>query len=152
MVDQSRDSEGMLKRISQLARMLDGLPPDKAKALMKTLEERDPELAKKLAEGQFTFEDLRYADDRGMRALLQKVDRSRVRLALRGADDIVHQRFIDNLSKNAAAQLIDDIENTQPQRRSDVEAARADIMRQALQLKKDGALILQRPGSREEYV
>jgi flagellar motor switch protein FliG len=142
----------MSKRLSQLARMLDGLPPDKAKALLKTLEERDPELAEKLAEGHVSFDDLRYADDRGMQTLLQKVDRRQLRLALRGADDAVHQRFIENLSRNAAAQLIDDIENMAPQRRRDIDAARDDIVRLALRLKKDGTLILQRPGSREEYV
>ena len=132
----------MPDRISQLVKMLDGMTPRQQKALIDQLRRRDPRLAKRLAERHFGFDDLVRADDRGMRALIAAVDRRVALLALRGAEDVVVRRFVQNLSMTAGQQLVDDIEALGPQRRSDVEMARRTVVRAAIALRDAGKLNL----------
>lgn len=132
----------MPDRISQIIKMLDGMTPDKQEALLAGLKQRDPQLAKRIAERHFGFDDLSRVDDGGMRALIAEVDRRVALLALRGADDAVLRRFVQNLSLNAGRQLVEDIEALGPQRRSDVELARRAVVRAAIALRDAGRLTL----------
>jgi flagellar motor switch protein FliG len=109
-------------------------------------------LAQQIADRTVTFDDLRFADDKGLRALLEKVDRRRLHVSLRGADDELLDRFLANLSQNAGAELTDALENAPPQRRSEVNKARTEIVKAATHLLNAGTLVLQRPGTREKYV
>lgn len=134
----------MPDRISHIIQMLDGLPPAKQQALIARLTARDPALARRLAERHFGFDDLQYADDRGMRALIADIDRRVVLFALRGVDDAVLQRFVQNLSMKAGQQLVEDIDAIGPQRRSDVEMARRTVVRAAIALRDAGKLSIER--------
>jgi len=142
----------MSKRLTQLIRMLEGLPAEKAEAILAGLRQRDPDLADQLAEHTLVFEDLRYADDKGMRALLEKTDRRDLYLALRGAGPAVLARVVDNLSTNAGAELKDALETMPPQRRRDVDRARTAMVAAGTRLRDEGKLVIERPGGGEEYV
>lgn len=133
----------MPDRISQIVKMLDGMAPAQQTALLAQLRQRDPGLAKRLAERHFGFEDLARADDRSMRTLIAKIDRRVGLLALRGADDAVLQRFVQNLSLKAGQQLVEDIDALGPQRRSDVEMARRTVVRAAIALRDEGRFALE---------
>lgn len=132
----------MPDRISQLITMLDGMTPSQQDALIARLKQRDPQLARRIAERHFGFDDLARADDRGMRALIADVDRRVALLALRGADDEVLARFVANLSMRAGQQLVEDVAALGPQRRSDVELARRTVVRAAIALRDAGRLSL----------
>lgn len=132
----------MPDRISQIIKMLDGMTPTQQDALLAQLRQRDPQLARRIADRHFGFDALARVDDRGMRALIATVDRRVALLALRGADDGVLERFVRNLSATAGRQLVEDIEALGPQRRGDVEMARRTVARAAVRLRDEGRLSL----------
>ena len=142
----------MSKRLNQLLRMLEVLPPDKAEAILAGLRERDPELAAELAANTLTFDDLQYADDTGMCALLEKTDRRDLELALRAAPKPVLDRILANLSTNAGRTLVEALETMPPQRRRDVERARTAMISVGTRLRDEGQLIIERPTDGEKYV
>lgn len=142
----------MVDRITQLIRMLDGMGEAQQKTLLAGLARRDPALARRLRERQFAFDDLQHADDRGLQALIAKVDRRLALLALRGVDDAVLQAFVRNLSATAGRQLVEDVEAQGPKRRSDIEIARQAVVREALALRRQGKLTVQRPGVDDKLV
>ncbi len=131
----------MPDRITQLITMLDGMTPSQQDALIARLKQRDPQLARRIAERHFGFDDLARADDGGMRALIAAVDRRVALLALRGADDVL-ARFVANLSLRAGQRLVEDVAALGPQRRSDVELARRAVVRAAIALRDAGRLSL----------
>jgi len=132
--------------------MLEGLPPEKAELILAMLRKKDPELAEQLAEHTLSFDDLRYADDKGMRSVLEKIDRRDLYLALRGADKAVLERILENLSTQAGAELQDALTNMPLQRRRDVDRARTAMVSTAMQLRDEGKLMIVRPGKSDEYV
>lgn len=142
----------MADRISQVLAMLDGMPPDAQAKLIDEIGARDPRLARRIRERHFGFDDLRHADPRGMQALVAELDRRIVLLALRGADDAVLAAVVHAHSTAAGQRLLADLDALGPQRRSDVETARAAVVRAALALRRAGTLRVDRPGVADPMV
>jgi flagellar motor switch protein FliG len=103
----------------------------------------DPELADRLRENMFTFDDLLNLGDQALQAILRVVPSERLGPALRAAPLAVRTRVLDNLSKKAADYLRDEIENGPMVTRADAHAAQRTIIEAALSLAAEGKLSLQ---------
>lgn len=110
--------------------------------IMELVGENDPELAQKIQDKMFVFEDLADIDDRGIQTLLREISTDSLLLALRGADDALKQKIFNNMSRRAAEMLRDDLEAAPPARLSDVEAAQKDILAVARRLADAGEIQL----------
>jgi flagellar motor switch protein FliG len=112
------------------------------KALLDRTNEQDAELAERIRNLMFVFEDLRAVDDRALQRLLRDVDTKLLAVALKGASAELRQRVISQMSQRAAAALNDEMELLGPTRMREVEAAQAGVITQARALEAAGELVL----------
>jgi flagellar motor switch protein FliG len=112
--------------------------------LLGKVEEQDPELAERIRNLMFTFEDLAQLDDRGTQVLLKEVSSEDISVALKGASDGMKEKIFANMSERASAMLKEDLEAMGPVRLSDVEKAQVKIAMVAKKLEGEGKIILSR--------
>ncbi|APP84956.1 flagellar motor switch protein FliG [Xanthomonas hortorum pv. vitians] len=102
----------------------------------------DADLASKIQDLMFVFDNLVDLDDRGLQTLLREVSGERLGLALRGADTKVREKITRNMSQRAAEILLEDMEARGPVRLADVEAAQKEILTIVRRLADEGAISL----------
>ncbi|KKD01161.1 flagellar motor switch protein FliG [Photobacterium sp. WH77] len=120
--------------------------------LMDQIRENDEEMAVQIEDLMFVFENLAEVDDRGIQSLLREVPQELLQKALKGADDMLREKIMRNMSKRASELLMDDLEAMGPIRVSDVEAAQKEILSIARRLSEAGELMLNGGGGQDEYL
>lgn len=110
--------------------------------ITETLNEQDPDLAGRIQDLMFTFDNLVDIDDRGIQTLLREVSTDNLVLALKGTDDNIKGKIFRNMSQRAADMLRDDLESRGPVKLSDVEAAQKEIITIARRLADEGQIAL----------
>ena len=78
--------------------------------IMKTLGEKDRNLAKEIQESMFTFDTLILMDDRSMQTLLRNVDQEILIIALKGTEDELKDKIFSCMSQRASANIRDEME------------------------------------------
>lgn len=119
--------------------------------LMDQIRVENEDLATKIEDLMFVFDNLREVDDRGIQTLMREVSTDLLTLALKGVDDEFQQLFLKNMSSRAAEMLVEDMEAKGPVRLSEVEAAQKEILSIARRLEESGELSLG-GGAGEEMV
>lgn len=112
--------------------------------ILEKIEEDEPDMARDMRLAMFTFEELKMLDQRSMRTLLREVATDRLTTALKGASEDVARAIYAGLSQRAAKLIKDDLEVLGKVRKSDVEAARQDVVQVAMRLEAEGAIDLGR--------
>lgn len=115
-----------------------------ASNILRDFEATDATLAGQVRQAMFTFDDLRHVDGRAMRDILREVPSERLVTALKGAAPEVADAIFAGLSARAAELIRDDLELLGKVRRSDVDAARREIVEAALRLESEGRIDLGR--------
>jgi len=110
--------------------------------LMDSLRETDEDMSQQIQDLMFVFDNLIDVDDRGIQALLRDIPGEQLQLALKGADDLLKEKILKNMSKRAAEMLEDDLEAMGPIRISEVEAAQKEILTIARRLSDAGEIML----------
>jgi len=110
--------------------------------LMDSIRDTDEEMAQKLQDLMFVFENLIDVDDRGIQAILRDVQQDDLMKALKGADEALKDKFLKNMSKRASEMLVDDLEAMGPIRVSEVESAQKEILAVATRLSDAGEIML----------
>jgi flagellar motor switch protein FliG len=110
--------------------------------IMEALKEHDAELAQKIEDQMFIFENLVDIDNKGIQALLREVQSEALILALKGTSDELKTKVFSNMSQRAAEMLKEDLESKGPVRVSEVESAQKDIIKTARRLAEEGQIML----------
>ncbi len=110
--------------------------------IMEHMRGQDENLAAKVQEKMFVFDDLINVDDRSMQTMLREISSESLILALKGANPQLKEKFLGNMSKRAAEMLRDDMEAKGPVRLSEVEAAQKEILQVATRLEAAGQIQL----------
>lgn len=116
------------------------------KNITEGLEREDPELAEKIKQSMFVFEDVITLDDVSIQRVLREVESKDLALALKGCSEEVANAVFRNQSKRAAASLKEDIEFLGPVRLMDVEKAQQKIVGMIRRLEDAGEIIISRGG------
>ncbi len=111
-------------------------------AIVDSVREYDPDLAQKILDEMFVFENLLDVDDRGIQLLLREVQSESLILALKGAPEELREKVFKNMSQRAAEMLRDDLESKGPVRLSEVEAEQKEILKIARRLADEGQIVL----------
>lgn len=112
--------------------------------------EADADLATKIQDLMFTFENIADIDDRGIQALLREVSTDNLVLAMKGCDESIKEKIFKNMSSRAAEMLREDLESKGPVKLSEVEGAQKEILGIARRLADEGTISL--GGSGEQMV
>ncbi len=118
--------------------------------VMEQVRTENEELATRIEDLMFVFDNLRDLDDRSIQTLLREISTDLLTLALKGVDEEFQQKFLKNMSSRAAEMLVEDMEAKGPVKLSEVEAAQKEILNIARQLEEAGDIVL--GGSGEEMV
>ena len=111
--------------------------------------ESDPDLAQKLMDNMFGFDDLIKLDDKGVQAVLKEVQSESLVLALKGAMPEMREKIFRNMSSRAAETLKEDLEGRGPVRVSDVEAEQKEILKIVRRLVEEGQIVIATGGADE---
>ncbi len=117
--------------------------------LMEQIKEVDEDLATKIEDLMFVFDNLADVDDRGIQALMREISSETLVLALKGADEGIKEKIFGNMSKRAAELLRDDLEAKGPVKVSDVEGAQKEILAIARRMADAGEIVLGGKGGEE---
>jgi flagellar motor switch protein FliG len=124
------------------ADVLNRLETSLSLSILDNMRETDDELADKVQEKMFVFDDLIKLDDRSMQVLLREIPSDGFVTALKGANAALREKFFANMSKRAAEMMRDDLEAKGPVRVSEVESSQKAILQIATRLDAAGQLSL----------
>lgn len=111
-------------------------------AIIEAVREFDADLAQKILDNMFVFENLLEIDDRGIQALLREVQSESLIVALKGAPEPLREKIFKNMSQRAAEMLKDDLEAKGPVRLSEVEAEQKEILKIVRRMSEEGQIVL----------
>jgi flagellar motor switch protein FliG len=106
------------------------------------IREADNELAQKIMDNMFTFDDLDKLDDKGIQALMKEVQSESLVIALKGATAELREKIFRNMSTRAAETLREDLESRGPVRLSEVEAEQKEMLKIVRRLADEGQIVL----------
>ena len=106
------------------------------------IEETFPDLAEKIRNLMFTFEDIKKIDDKGVQAVLKDIPREQLVVALKTATPEVRDLIFKNVSQRAAEMIKEDLEALGPVKLRDVEKAQQAIVDVVRKLESEGKLII----------
>lgn len=121
-------------------------------AAIASIREYDPELAQKIQDKMFTFDNLMELDDRAIQLLLREVQSDSLIIALKGTNPTLREKIFKNMSQRAAEMLRDDLEAKGPVRLSEVETEQKEILKIVRKLADEGQIVLGGKGGDEGLV
>jgi len=147
--DRSRKSSlGGAKAAAEILNMLGAAVETTA---LDYVREVDNELAQKIMDNMFTFDDLEKVDDKGIQALLKEVQTESLVVALKGAPPTLRDKVFKNMSTRAAEALREDLESRGPVRLSEVEAEQKEMLKTVRRLMDEGQIVIAGSGD-EQFV
>ncbi|KZL94137.1 flagellar motor switch protein FliG [Clostridium magnum] len=132
--------------VSTIVEILNQVDRTTEKNITEGLEKEDAELAEKVKESMFVFEDIITLDDVSIQRVLREVETKELALALKGCSEEVANSIFRNQSKRAAAALKEDIEFLGPVRLMDVEKSQQRIVSVIRRLDEAGEIVISRGG------
>ena len=115
---------------------------DMESAIISGVTNLDEELALKIQDNMFTFENLSGLDNRSIQTLMRSIETDLLMVALKACDELTREKFLDNMSQRAKLMFLDEMEAKGPVRLTDVEDAQKDILRIARRLSDAGDIVL----------
>src|SRR5437763_1090893 len=117
-----------------------------------SLEEENRESAERIKALMFTFDDLIKLDSASAQTLMRNVDKDKLGIALKSANEEVRAFFLGNMSSRAGKMLMDDMAAMGPVRLRDVDEAQALLVNLAKDMAAKGEITLTKNRADDELV
>lgn len=121
-------------------------------SVLANIREHDAELAQKIQDQMFTFDNILDLDDRSVQLLLREVQSETLIIALKGTSQELKDLIFKNMSSRAAEALKEDLDAKGPVRLSEVEAEQKEILKIVRKLVDEGQIVLGGKGGEEGLV
>jgi flagellar motor switch protein FliG len=128
--------------VETAATIMNFVTTDLSNEVMDSMNATNEDLATKIQDQMFTFDNLATVDNKGIQRLLAAVNTEVLMAAIRGANEVTKNNFLDNMSERARLLFLDDMEDKGPIRIAEVESAQRDIIRIAKKMSDDGEIVL----------
>ncbi len=132
------------------AEILNFMNTAEEEAVVSSLREIDADLAQRIIDEMFVFDNLVDVEDAAIQLILKEIDTASLTIALKGASEELCAKFFKNMSNRAAEILRDDLEAQGPVRMSRVETEQKAILMVARKLADAGQINLSM--GNDEYV
>jgi flagellar motor switch protein FliG len=132
------------------AEMLNFMGTAAETSVLASVRDFDPEIAQKIQDEMFTFDNILDLDDRAVQLLLREVQSESLIVALKGTSEELREKIFKNMSQRASEMLRDDLEAKGPVRVSEVEAEQKEILKIVRRLADEGQIAL--GGGEEAFV
>ncbi|MET0311698.1 MAG: flagellar motor switch protein FliG [Burkholderiaceae bacterium] len=111
-------------------------------SVLEAIRADDEDLATKIEEQMFTFDDLLKLDDKAVQLFMREVNTESLVIALKGAEPEMREKIFKNMSSRAAETLREDLESKGPVRMSEVETEQKEILKLVRRLADEGQIML----------
>ncbi len=133
------------------AEILNFLSGENEASVMTNLKNYDGDMAQKIMDEMFVFDNIMDIDDRGIQVMLREVQSESLIVALKGANQDLREKIFKNMSQRAAEMMREDLESKGPVRLSEVEAQQKEILQVVRRLADEGQIMLGAKGD-DAYV
>src|SRR6478672_6581477 len=116
------------------------------------LEEENRDAAERIKALMFTFDDLVKLDSGSAQTLMRNIDKNKLGVALKSANEEVRSFFLGNMSSRAGKMLMDDMAAMGPVRLRDVDEAQALLVNLAKDMAAKGEITLTKNRADDELV
>ena len=134
-----KSSLGCVKAAAEIINLLGG---NMDAVVLESIRGYDPDLAQKIMDKMFVFEDILKLDDKSIQIVLKEVASETLIVALKGAVPELREKFLSNMSSRAAEALREDLESRGPMRLSEVEAQQKEILKTVRRLSDEGQIVI----------
>lgn len=148
-------NEGLKKKqmggVRAAAEIMNFFSGEHETAVMGNLKNYDADMAQRIMDEMFVFDNIIDIDDRGIQTILREVPSEALIVALKGAGQELREKIFSNMSQRAGEMLKEDLEAKGPVRLSEVETQQKDILTIVRRLADEGAIQLGAKGE-DPYV
>ena len=137
-----RARRATLGGVKTAAEMINLMGASAETAVLDYIREADNDLAQKILDNMFSFDDLQKLDDKGIQAMLKEVQSESLVIALKGATPEMREMVFKNMSTRAAVTLREDLSSRGPVRVSEVEAEQKELLKVVRRLADEGQIVL----------
>ena len=110
--------------------------------VIESIRNHDPDLAQKIMDKMFVFDDVIKLDDKSIQTVLKEISSDVLIVALKGAQPELKDKILANMSTRAAETLREDLESRGPMRLSEVEAQQKEILKVVRRLADEGTIVI----------
>lgn len=147
----SQQASTVVGGIQPLLEIINQSDASTERAVLDGLTLLNPDLVAEIRAQMVTFEDLVKLERRDVQLVLRGLDAAVLAVAMKGASEPVLETITTNVSGRNLEILQSEIAGLGPLRSSQIEEARATVVRSIRELDAEGAITLQR-GNEEDYV
>jgi flagellar motor switch protein FliG len=148
----ARENTEVVGGVQPLVEIINRADISTERALLEALDERDPDLAEEVRSRMLTFADMLKLERKDVQQVLRGIDVSVLAVAMKGSSEALVEVIRTNLSERNREILDGESQSLGPVRVSQVEEARAEIVRAIRDLESQGIITVQRAADEEEYV
>lgn len=120
--------------------------------VIESIRGHDPDLAQKIMDKMFVFDDLIKLDNKAIQTVLKEVASDALISALKGAQPELKEKILSNMSSRAAETLREDLESRGPMRLSEVETQQKEILKTVRRLADEGQIVVGGGGADDAMV
>jgi flagellar motor switch protein FliG len=124
------------------AEILNFMPQSHETSVIDGVKTYDGDLAQRIVDQMFTWDNVMEIDDRGIQVMLREVQSDQLLLALKGSTPQFRDKIFKNMSSRAAETLREDLEAKGGVRVSEVEATQKEILKIVRRLGEEGQIQL----------
>lgn len=121
-------------------------------SVIEAIRDHDADLAQKIMDKMFIFEDLLKLDGKAIQLILKEIATDQLVVALKGASAELRELVLGNMSSRAAEALREDLDARGPIRLSEVEAQQKEILKVVRRLSDEGQIVIGGGGEEEAFV
>ena len=144
-----KQSMGGIKVAAGIMNYMSG---DKEASIMEGLKSYDDDMAQKIMDEMFVFDNIMDIDDKGIQVMLREVQSETLIVALKGTTEEMREKIFKNMSSRAAEMMKEDLESKGPVKLSEVEAQQKQILPIVRRLSDEGQIQLAGTGGDDQYV
>ncbi len=144
-----KQTMGGIKVAAEIMNFMSG---DNEATVMEGLKNYDDDMAQKIMDEMFVFDNIMDIDDKGIQVMLREVQSEMLIVALKGATEEMREKIFKNMSSRAAEMMKEDLESKGPVKLSEVEAQQKQILQIVRRLSDEGQIMLAGKGDDDQYV
>ncbi|MGC9168184.1 MAG: flagellar motor switch protein FliG [Desulfurella sp.] len=126
--------------IRAVSEIINRMGRTESKSLIDQISEKNPDLASKIRDMMFVFEDIIKLSNADIQEILKHIDKKDLTIALKGAPEELSKKFFSNMSSRAAETLKEEMEFLGPVKVKDVERAQKAIVDIVRRLDEEGVI------------
>ncbi len=144
-----KQAMGGIKVAAEIMNFMNG---ENETSVMEGLKTYDEEMAQKIMDQMFVFDNIMDIDDKGIQVMLKEVQSETLIVALKGTTEEMREKIFKNMSSRAAEMMKEDLETKGPVKLSEVEAQQKAILQIVRRLADEGQIQLAGKGDDDQYV